>query len=165
VLAQLLVHLLGNLIVLSRLGAVGLRGLPMFLCLAAVHLDIAQTQVCQVVVQQCGRVMYVGAGPGGRGRVFSRPLRLPPGLLGKLVRMRGLVVRRPPGRVIRSCGQTVIATKAGQAVPRFLSPLACLIGALAGLGCPAGAPLTVRSVNRLTHERSMTQESWERPTP
>jgi hypothetical protein len=161
VLAQLPAHPLGQLLVLSRLGAVGLRCLLMFLCPAAVHLDIAQTQVCQVVMQQCGRVVHVGAGPGGRRSVFSRPLRLPPGLLGKLVRMLGLVARRPPGRVIRPYERTLVATKAGQAVPRFLGSLVCLVGALTGLGCPAGAPLSVWLLARLTHERSMAQESWE----
>lgn len=53
-------------------------------------------------------------------------------------------------------------TKVRQAVPRFLSPLPRLIGALAGLGRPAGTSLTVRLLARLTHDRSMTREarSW-----
>lgn len=93
VLAPPLVHLLGQPLVLSRLGAVGLRCLPMLLCVAPVHLDVAQTQVCQAVVEQCGRVVHVGAGPAGCGREFGRPLRSPPGLLGKLVRMVGPVTR------------------------------------------------------------------------
>lgn len=165
VLVPLLAHLLGQLIVLSRLGAVGLRCLPMLLCLAAVHLDVAQTDVCQVVVQQCGRVVHVGAGPAGRRRKLGRPLRSQPGLLGELTCVVGLAARRPLRRVISSYERTLIVAKVRQAVPRFLSPLPRLVGAFAGLGRPAVAPLPVSLLARLTHDRSMPRQPKEWPAP
>jgi len=76
-------------------GAVGLGVLPVLLGLPAVTRGIAQAELDGPLVQECGRLVRVRAGPHRRRYVVRRLGGQPAGLLGELGRVAGLCGGRP----------------------------------------------------------------------
>jgi hypothetical protein len=63
------------LVVVLRLDPIGLGLVPMLLCLPPVFIDVADSDLGQVIMQLRGRVVDVGARPAGRGGVSRGPQR------------------------------------------------------------------------------------------
>ena len=88
-----LTELIPQALVLLCLDPIGLRRASMSLCLLPVLLNVTESRVGHVQVQQCGRLVGVGACPEGRGRSVRRPLCVPPGLSGERLGPAGVIGR------------------------------------------------------------------------